>query len=70
MSVSPTATVKNQFLLSCGRDDSDSVRLWIGLGANVNWKRDTDGMSGLHIAAWKNYGELPELLLSKPGLDV
>ena len=40
------------------------------LGANVNWKRESDGWSGLHIAALMNYGELLELLLSQPGVDV
>ena len=61
---------KNLFLQACDFNDLDQVRHSLGLGANVNWRRDPDGMSGLHIAASKNYGELLELLLSQPGVDV
>ena len=48
----------------------DQVGRWLALGANVNWKRDSNGESGLHIAASNNNGELLELLLSQPGVDV
>ena len=46
------------------------MRHSLELGVNVNWKCDSSGLSGLHIAVMKNYGELLELLLSQPGVDV
>ena len=63
-------SLEEVFLESCCGDDMDQVRRWLALGANVNWKRDSDGESGLHIAVSYNNGELLELLLSQPGVDV
>jgi len=68
--VSPNAMLRDLLLQACDRNDLEKVRHSIGLGANVNWRRDSDGISGLHIAAGRNYGELLELLLSQPGVDV
>ena len=70
MSVSPTATLKDLFLQALQRNDVNKVRHILAIGANVNWKIDSCGMSGLHFAAHHNYGELLELLLSQPGVDV
>ena len=68
--MSPNAMLRDLLLQACDRNDLDKVRHSLGLGANVNWTRDSDGISGLHIAAGRNYGELLELLLSQPGVDV
>ena len=73
MSVSPISSpLKDRFLKSCYDNDVNEVRHSLGLGANVNWQGgvDSDGESGLYFAAKKNYGELLELLLSQPGVDV
>ena len=70
MTLSPSPTLKDQFFESCNRNVLYKVRDSLGLGANVNWKRDPDGYSGLHNAAYHNYGELLELLLSQPGVNV
>ena len=63
MTLSPSPTLKDQFFESCNRNVLYKVRDSLGLGANVNWKRDPDGYSGLHNAAYHNYGEFLELLL-------
>ena len=68
--MSPSQTLRDKFFESCDHNDVYKVKHSMALGANVNWKRDSDGWSGLHIAALMNYGELLELLLSQPGVDV
>ena len=70
MTLSPDTTIKDLFLESCVINDVNKVRHILAIGANVNWKIDSCGMSGLHIVAACNYGELLELLLSQPGVDV
>ena len=70
MTLAPDATVKDLFLQACDRNELNKVRYSLGLGANVNWQRDRDRYSGLFFAAGRNYGELLELLLSQPGVDV
>ena len=69
MALTPPFTVKGQFFYSCDNNDVERVRQVLALGADVNWK-DSAHWSGLHIAARYNYGELLELLLSQPGVDV
>merc|ERR1711988_1920572 len=55
------------FHWACDRNDLDKVRHSLGRGADVNM---VGFNGGLHIAAARNYGELLELLLSQPGVDV
>ena len=71
MSLSHPTKVKDLFLDCCQSNIINKVRYFLSQGANVNWKRDSDLQeSGLHIAAGRNYGELLELLLGLPGVDV
>ena len=35
----------------------------------VNWARGETGWSGLHYAAWCNYGDLLDLLLDQAGVN-
>ena len=60
---------RSEFLEFCERNDLDQVRHSLARGANVNWT-DIFGQLGVHHAAFENYGELLELLLSQPGVDV
>ena len=43
------------------------TRLYI---TQVNWARGETGWSGLHYAAWCNYPDLTDLLLSQPCVDL
>ena len=42
-----------------------SAELWL----EVNWARGETGWSGLHYAAWCNFGDLLELLLAQAGVN-
>ena len=70
MPLSRDTTVRQIFLDACQRNDLNKVRQVLALGANVNWRRNSDGISGLQFAAENNYGELLELLLAQTGVDV
>merc|ERR1712062_299414 len=70
MPLSPETTVKEIFLKACERNELNKVRSVLTLDADVNWRKDNIGWSGLHIAARDNYGELLELLLAQTGVDV
>merc|ERR1711963_425056 len=70
MSLSPASTAKDLFLDSCHSNSMNKVRHLLSQGANVNWKRDSNGCLGLHIAAARDYRELLELLLCQTGVDV
>ena len=69
MSLSPTLTVKELLLFSCVRDDLDSVRALLRLGADVNW-RDGQDVAGLHLATSNNSEEMLDLLLTYVNIDV
>ena len=58
--------MKERLLSACQRNVVDVAR---ELGADCNC-RDDDDLSGLHIAARDNYGEMLELLLAQSGVDV
>ena len=62
--------VPDLFLSACERNDLNIVRHLLPLGADVNCRKDNEGLSGLHFAARDNYGDLLELLLSQTGVDV
>ena len=70
MALTPETTVKEMFLSACKRNDKILVGQLLHLGADVKWRRDSDGETGLHLAAGNNYGELLELLLAQTGVDV
>ena len=64
--------MKDSYIKACDENNYSLVRELLSSGADVNWRTgdDRDGWSGLHIAAYHNYGELVELLLAHPGVDV
>ena len=63
--------MKDSFLKACEENDNSLVKDQLSRGADVNWRRDSDGWSGLHFAADWNYGELlEEVLLAQTGVDV
>ena len=69
MSLSPTLTTRDLFLKACDEGDLELVRVLLARGADVNWRRDKYYFfSGLHSAT--NYGDLLDLLLAQPGLEV
>ena len=70
MSLSWESPIGEVFVSACERNDLNTVRTLLTIGADVNWKRDSNGMSGLFFAALKNYGELLELLLAQTGVNV
>merc|ERR1712183_52064 len=63
-------TMKDLYLQACEKNNHSGVRELLSRGADVNWRRDADGWSGLHFAARHNYGGLLELLLAQTGMDV
>ena len=68
--MSAVITAKDLFLGACQKNELDLVRSLIAHGADVNWKRDEDGLSGLHLAAGSNYQQLMDFLLSVTAVDV
>ena len=70
MTPPPELGGRDLFLSACERNDVNSVRHLLPHGADVNCRKDNDGLSGLHIAARDNYGDLLELLLNQTGVDV
>merc|ERR1712066_85873 len=58
------------FLKSCEHNELDKVRQMLAFGVNVNLKRVPGEDTGLNIAAFSDFGELLELLLSQPRVDV
>ena len=61
---------KRKYLTACENNLVDEVRLLLDSGADVNWRREEDGQTGLHMAALSNYQELLELLLAQTGVNV
>ena len=51
-------------------DMVDMVDMVLAAGIDVNWSRELNGWSGLHYAAWYDFGELLDLLLAQAGVDV
>ena len=73
MSLSPTLSTKDLYLNACEGGDSELVRVLLARGADINWRRvrEEDYLkSGLHYAACEDHGDLVDLLLAQPGLEV
>ena len=62
--------MNDSFIEACRENNHSLVRELLSRGADVNWRRDDDGWSGLHWAAHDNYGDLLEFLLAQTGVDV
>ena len=62
--------MRDSYFKACQENNHSLVRELLSRGADVNWRRDFGGRSGLHFAARGNYGELLELLLTQTGVDV
>merc|ERR1712020_309000 len=62
--------MKDSYFKACKENNHSLVRELLSRGADVNWRYDAVGWSGLHFAALNNYGELLELLLAQTGVDV
>jgi len=69
LSLSPDLPTKDLFLKACKKGNLELARVLLANGADVNWK-DGNLWSGLHIAAWKGNGDLLDLLLAQPGVEV
>ena len=61
--------MKGLYLRACRDNNCFRVRVLLFCGANVNW-RNSGGSTGLHLAAINNHGELLEVLLAHPTVDV
>ena len=71
LSLSPDLSTRNLFLKACEKGDLELVRVLLSRGANVNWREEVDDLqSGLHIAAHRGDGDLLDLLLAQPGVEV
>ena len=73
MSLSPTLSTRDLFLNACEEGDIELARVLLARGADVNWRGlEEDGIlwSGLHLAACGDHGDLVDLLLAQPGVDV
>ena len=68
MSLSPNLTIKELFLQACTKGNLELARVLLANGAAVNWVDDLG--SGLHKAARSGHGELLDLLLAQPGVEV
>ena len=69
MSLSPNLAV-HLFLKACSEGNLEVARFMLANGAAVNWVTDGDLVSGLHWAARSGHGELLDLLLAQPGVEV
>ena len=69
MSLSPTITAKDLFLKACKEGNVELARILLANGAGVNWGGDLD-WSALHLAAVRCCGDLLDLLLAQPGVEV
>ena len=58
------------FLKACEVGRPEEVRSLLLLGADVNWRREDTGWSGLHLSANNNNRDVLDLLLSQPGVNV
>ena len=71
LSLSADLSTRNVFLKACEEGDLELVRVLLARGANVNWREEVDDLqSGLHIAAHRGDGDLLDLLLAQPGVEV
>ena len=70
MKLTKNTTVRALFLRACEDEDLDKVRTILSYGANVNWREQHLGWSGLHWAINNDSARLFELFLSYRGIDV
>ena len=63
------AELKAKFLQDCRNNNQEGVRDCLTRGVDVNIQ-DENGWPGLAIAAYKNYPELLEMLLSHPQIKI
>ena len=61
---------RRRYLEACESNLVSEVRLLLESGADVNWRREEDGQTGLHLAAVSDCQELLELLLAQTGVKV
>ena len=57
---------KEIYLEACTVQSFDLMHLMLAIGADVNWRTDILGWSGLHFAASTNNYLMLELLLKQP----
>ena len=71
MSYWPCQHLSNKFLESCQNNNLEDVKACIQLKVDVNVKRkDCSKYFGLSYAAWNNFLDLCDVLLSHPSIDV
>ena len=67
--LSPTLSTRDLFLHSCHVGDLELARVLVAREADVNWMGE-ERETGLHFAAMRDHGDLVDLLLAQPGVDV
>ena len=67
MYLSPSLSTRDLYLNACEEGDLELARVLLARGADVNWRC---AKGGLHYAARHDHGDLLDLLLAQPGLDV
>ena len=71
MSLSPTISAKELFLKACEDGNLDLARVLLDNGADINWREEApDLWTGLHYAAHAGHGDLLDLLLENPRVEV
>ena len=69
--IARTKTVLDLFLDASRAGDLELVRNLLRWGADVNWQDVADELrTGLHCAAIMEHGDVVDLLLAQPGVDV
>ena len=64
-------TVLDLFLDACDKGDIEMVRNLLRWGADVNWQDEDDQLqAGLHLAIRDGHGDVVDLLLAQPGIEV
>ena len=63
-----STVLSTQFIYFCEKNDLEKVRACLTLELDVNTVSETGLWSGLTIAAYKNYLELLDVLLSHPAI--
>ena len=69
--IARTKTVIDLFLDASRAGDLELVRNLLRWGADVNWQDEDDQLqAGLHLAIRDGHGDVVDLLLAQPGVDV
>jgi len=69
-SLSPNLPTKDLFLQACEEGNLELARVLLANGAAVNWVSGDTSWSGLHYAVRGGHGELLDLLMAQPGVEV